>query len=178
MAELSTVARPYVRAAFNYALEHDQIDAWSEQLGVLAAISEHEKLGKIISAPELSAKAKAQVFIDLGGEGISQPMANFVHLLADKSRLTLLPEMSRQFAELKTAHEQSYDVQLTTAIALDETSQDKLIKALTEKLERPVNIRASVDQNLLAGVVIKVGDMVIDGSMRGRLDKLAKAINS
>jgi F-type H+-transporting ATPase subunit delta len=99
-------------------------------------------------------------------------------LLAQNKRLSLLPEIYQLFDALKTAQEQAVDVELTTAIALDEASQTNLAQALSTKLARKVNVQTVVDQHLLAGVIIKAGDLVIDGSMRGRLEKLAKAINS
>jgi F-type H+-transporting ATPase subunit delta len=178
VAELSTLARPYARAAFQYALGVNDLAGWARQLAILASVSQHDKLRPVMASPALSATQQAQIFADVCGDELATPVRNFVELLAQNKRLTLLPEIYRQFGELKTAQEQAVDIELTTAIALDESSQNKLAKALETRLARRVNIQTVVDQRLLAGVIIKAGDLVIDGSVRGRLEKLAKAINS
>lgn len=178
MAELSTLARPYAQAAFKYALEAQDLAGWSPQLATLARVSRHEKLRDLIDSPVYSADEQARILNDVCGDELTQPVRNFVQLLAQNKRLSLLPEIHRLFGDLKTAQEQAVDVELTTAIALDEAAEQKLVQSLSEKLARKVNIHTVVDQRLLAGVIIKAGDLVIDGSVRGRLEKLAKAINS
>lgn len=178
MAELSTVARPYAQAAFKYARDNGDLAGWSQQLATLVGVSQHEKLRGIIDSAAYSGTEQANTVNDLCGDELSQPVRNFVQLLAQNKRLSLLPEIHRLFGELKTAQEQAVDVELTTAIALDEAAEQKIVQSLGEKLARKVNLHTVVDQRLLAGVVIKAGDLVIDGSVRGRLEKLARAINS
>lgn len=178
MAELTTIARPYAKAAFQYACEASDLAAWGKQLATAAGASRYGVMQKHIATPSLSAQQQAQLLIDACGDELSSPVRNFIVLLAQNKRLSLLPEINQQFDALKTAQEQAVDVELTTAIALDDESQTKLADALSSKLARKVNIQTTVDQRLLAGVIIKAGDLVIDGSMRGRLEKLAKAINS
>jgi F-type H+-transporting ATPase subunit delta len=178
VAELTTLARPYAKAAFQYALEAKDLAGWGKQLATAAAASQHDKLRKVITSPSGSRQEQARTLITVCGDELTKPVCNFVELLAQNRRLTLLPEIYQLFDQLKTAQEQAVDVQLTTAIELDQTTQDKLAKALNTKLARKINIQTVVDQRLLAGVIIKAGDLVIDGSVRGRLEKLAKAINS
>lgn len=178
MAELTTLARPYAKAAFRYGLEAKDLAGWDKQLKTAAAISRYGVMRKKLATPSLSAQQQAQLLIDVYGEELQAPMRNFIVLLAQNRRLLLLPEIYQMFDALKTAHEQAIDVELTTAIALDDASQTNLAQALSSKLARKVNVQTVVDQHLLAGVIIKAGDLVIDGSMRGRLEKLAKAINS
>lgn len=178
MAELTTLARPYAKAAFQYALEAKDLAGWDKQLATVAAASRYGVMQKMIATPSLSAQQQAQVLVDACGEALSSPVRNFIVLLAQNKRLVLLPEIYQLFDALKTAQEQAVDVELTTAVALDDASRDNLAAALGKRLDRKVNIQTVVDQRLLAGVIIKAGDLVIDGSMRGRLEKLAKAINS
>lgn len=178
MAELTTLARPYAKAAFQYALEAKDLAGWSKQLATVAAASRYGVMQSKIATPSLSAQQQAQLLIDVCGKELSSSVHNFIVLLAQNKRLLLLPQIYQMFDELKTAAEQAVDVELTTAIALDDESQTNLAKALSTKLARKVNVQTVVDQHLLAGVIIKAGDLVIDGSMRGRLEKLAKAINS
>lgn len=178
MAELTTLARPYAKAAFQYALEAKDLAGWSKQLATVAGASRYGIMHKMIASPSLSAQQQAQLLIDACGEELSPSVRNFIVLLARNKRLLLLPEIVVFYDALKTAQEQAVDVELTTAIALDDASQANLVQALSSKLARKVNVQTVVDQHLLAGVIIKAGDLVIDGSMRGRLEKLAKAINS
>ena len=178
MAELTTLARPYAKAAFQYAADAKDLAGWSKQLATVAAASRYGVMYKSISTPSLSAQQQAQLLIDACGDELSPSVRNFIVLLAQNKRLLLLPEIYQLFEALKNAQEQTVDVELTTALPLDEASQTNLAQALSSKLARKVNVQTVVDQHLLAGVIIKAGDLVIDGSMRGRLEKLAKAINS
>lgn len=178
MAELTTLARPYARAAFEYALEAGDLDGWSGQLATLAGASHYGAMEQLIASPSLSADQQAQALIDACADELTDPVRHYVQLLARNKRLALLPHIQQLFETLKHTHEQSVDVELTTAFELADDQQEQLAKALGEKLKRKVNVRAQVDRELMAGVIVKAGDLVIDGSMRGRLEKLAKAINS
>ncbi|MDO3387667.1 F0F1 ATP synthase subunit delta [Gilvimarinus sp. SDUM040013] len=178
MAELTTLARPYAKAAFAYARDHSDLASWATQLETLALVSEYGKAKEIVASPGVTPADQATALIEVCGEELSEKVKNFVQLLADNKRLALLPEVFTLFDALKSAQEQAVNVELTTAYELDDASQQKLADALSAKLERKVKVSAAIDQQLLAGAVIKAGDLVIDGSMRGRLEKLAKAINS
>lgn len=178
MAELITLARPYAKAAFGYACEAQDLSGWAQQLHLLANVSAHDVVGKVIGSPAISPEQQAQVLIDVCADELSAPVQNFVRLLAENKRLALLPQVVTLFEALKSAEEQAVDVELITAFALDDASEKKLADALSARLARKVKINSVVDQQLLAGAIIKAGDLVIDGSIRGRLEKLAKAINS
>ncbi|WP_027329768.1 F0F1 ATP synthase subunit delta [Marinimicrobium agarilyticum] len=178
MAELTTLARPYAKAAFQYALDAQDLSGWARQLATLAGASQYGAMVEVIASPSRSADQQAKALIDACGDELSEPVRNYVQLLAQNKRLILLPEIHELFEALKHLQEQSVEVELTTAFELADADQENLAKALEEKLKRKVSVRAEVDQELLAGVIVKAGDLVIDGSMRGRLEKLAKAINS
>jgi F-type H+-transporting ATPase subunit delta len=109
---------------------------------------------------------------------MDQAGKNFIVLLAEKQRLALLPEIALQFEQLKAAQEKSVDVNLTTAYALDDAQQQQLAQALSTKLGREVKLTSQVDKSILGGVVVRSDDLVIDGSVRARLAKLAEAMNS
>ena len=178
MAELSTLARPYARAAFYYARDAKQLDDWGRQLALLASVYQYDQVRSLLANPSITADAKAKVVTDIGGNELTAPVGNFVALLAHNKRLPLVPEIARLFDALKREYEQAVDIELTSAMAVDSAAEEKLAKALAEKLSRKVNIHTVIDNSLIAGAIIKAGDLVIDGSMRGRLEKLAKAINS
>src|SRR5690606_7452017 len=145
---------------------------WAKQLAILAGVSQYGAMESIISLPSSSAQQQAQALTDVCGDELTDPVRNFVQLLAQNKRLSLLPEVYQLFDTLKSLHEQAVDVNLITAFALEDSSQEQLAQALSKKLARKVNVQSQVDKSLLAGVIIKAGDLVIDGSMRGRLEKL------
>lgn len=178
MAEWSTLARPYAKAAFDYALGAGALDAWSQQLALVAAVAGTDKMVQVIESPALTVEQQAQTLVGLCGEELSEKVRNFVRVLADNKRLPLLPEIAAQFEQLKANQEKSVNVEVTSAFALGGDLADRLAQALRAKLQREVTIDSVVDRSLLGGVVVRAGDVVIDGSVRGRLAKLAKAMNS
>ncbi len=178
MAETSTLARPYARAAFEYAREHDALAQWSEQLATVAAVAADDGLQSVLDNPSMTAEQQARTVIEVCGDALGAEAKNFVSILAANKRLALLPEIYQQFARFKANLEKSVDVEVVSAFDLDDTARDKLAQVLSRKLEREVKVSTTTDRNLLGGVLIRAGDMVIDGSVRGRLNKLAEAMNS
>jgi len=178
MAELSTLARPYARAAFEYARGHEALDAWAQQLATAAAVVVEARLESLLDNPALTAEQQAQTLNEVCGDELGIEMKNFISILADNKRLSLLPEVRSQFVQFKTNLEKSIDVEVISAFDLSDETQEKLAGVLGKKLEREVNVSTRTDRDLLGGVLIRAGDMVIDGSVRGRLNKLAEAMNS
>jgi F-type H+-transporting ATPase subunit delta len=178
MAELSTLARPYAKAAFQFADKSSDLAGWSTQLATAAAVAKTDNMAKVLSSPSLTSEQQAQIFVDVCGEELSANGQNFIRVLAENKRLALLPEISALYEEFKSNREKSVDVEVATAFELDAALQEKLASALSSKLEREVNVHSKVEKSLLGGVVIRAADIVIDGSVRGRLAKLAEAMNS
>lgn len=178
MAELSTLARPYAKAAFEFANQAGDLSVWSEQLTVAAAISQHEKVASLLDSPSLTSDQQAAQFIALAGDSLGEKCQNFIRVLAENGRLALLPQVAEQFDTFKSNREKSVDVEVETAFELDQATQDLLSQALSKKLERDVNLHSTVNQELIGGVLIRAADVVIDDSVKGRLAKLAEAMNS
>lgn len=178
MAELTTLARPYAKAAFEYALAANKLQSWLSALQVLAAVAEQDHIKKFLSVSGFSVAQKATVFVQVCGDQLDENQQNFVHTLASNKRLSLLPFVKELFAKMKAQQEKTIDVEVTAAFELPVDLINKLAQALSAKLERKVSVQGSVDKSLLGGVVIHTGDMVIDGSVRGRLAKLAEAMKS
>jgi F-type H+-transporting ATPase subunit delta len=178
MAENSTLARPYAKAAFESALQLKQLEPWSKQLAILASISQYEKVKLLIVNPEFSAANKVETLKQLAGEALNEGGTNLVNVLAENRRLALLVEISQQFQALKAEHEKTANVLVTSAFSLSDSQQKMLVEKMTAKLSREVQVTVEIDESLLGGVVIRSGDMVIDGSVRGKLAKLAEAMNS
>lgn len=177
MAELSTLARPYARAAFEYAREHDAVSAWADQLATAAAVAASERVAAALDDPSLTDEQQAATLNGICGEEIGTPMQNFVRILAANKRIPLLSEIYSQFQLLKANLEKTVEVEVISAFDLSENMTDRLAQVLGRRLEREVRVSTSTDPALLGGVLIRAGDTVIDGSVRGRLDKLAEALN-
>lgn len=178
MAELSTLARPYARAAFEYAVSTNALDQWLVQLTSLASVIADDKIARMLASPAFTTDHQATQVIALFGNDLSDSVQNFVRVLAENKRLALLPYVTALFAEFKSNREKSVDVNIDSAFALTATVEKKLASALSKKLERDVKVSSQVDESLIGGVVIRAADVVIDASIRGRLNKLAKAMNS
>lgn len=180
MSELNTVARPYSKAAFEYAQEHGNLDQWTNGLALAAEVAKDSLLAeKVLGNPALTFQQKAEIVLSVFAEDqLDQAGKNFVFLLAENGRLALLPVIAAQFEMFKAAMEKTVDVDLTTAYPLADEQQHKLAQALGNKLGRDVNLTSNVDKSIIGGVVIRADDLVIDGSVRARLAKLAEAMNS
>ncbi len=178
MAELTTLARPYAKAAFEFAQSQNKLTEWSAMLGLASAVSVDETVQQVLRVPRMTGEAKANTFIEVCGDKLDAKVQNFLHLLAENDRLLLLPEITELFELLKAEQEKSVDVEVTSAFALNNEQKDKLAKVLSARLSREVRLHATEDSSLIGGVVIRAGDLVIDGSVRGKIAKLAEALKS
>ena len=178
MAELTTLARPYAKAAFEYAQAHQQLANWSAMLGLAAAVSQDDTMQRVLKAPRLTSTEKATTFVEVCGDKFDAQARNFLSIVSENNRMELLPEIADMFELYKAEQEQSVDVDVTSAFALSDEQQDKLAKVLSARLGREVRLHAAEDASLIGGVVIRAGDLVIDGSVRGKLAKLAEALKS
>lgn len=178
MAELTTVARPYAKAAFQFADENGKLADWSAMLGFAAAVSREQNVAGFLANPKITSEQKAQSFINLCADRLDAAGRNFVTLLAQNKRLPALSEIAALFETFKSQKEQSVDVEIVSAFALTTDQAGNLASALKKKLGRDVNVTTAVDTSILGGAIIKAGDLVIDGSVRGKLAKLADTLNS
>lgn len=178
MAELSTVARPYTKAAFESALEQKSLDQWSEMLELAAQAAQDQQVAELLRNPALAAEHKAGLILDICADKLSEQCQNFIKILAENKRLPVLPEISALFDRLKAEQQKSVDVEITSAFKLTKEQQNKLAQALGTKLDREVNITSSQDKSLIGGLIVRTDDLVIDGSVRGKLQKLAEALSS
>ena len=177
MAEWITLARPYAKAAFDYAREQNALAEWSRQLNLAAAVIGSDKVVQIVESPAFTARQQADALIAVLGADLADKPANFLRTLAANKRLPLLPEIAELFDQFKARQENAVDVEVASAFPLGGDVADRLATALRGKLQRDIKLSTVVDKSLLGGVVVRSGDVVIDGSVRGRLEKLAKAMN-
>lgn len=180
MAELITVARPYAKAAFEYANAEGKLELaiWSTQLALAAAIVQNADFARYLSRPSMTvAEQETALFTALGG-GLSTHVRNFLSLVAANKRLMALPAIAESYEVLKAQAENTADVVVTSAYAMDEEQQNVLAKQLAAKWGRRINIRTEIDAALIGGVVVRTGDLVIDASVRGKLAKLTATLNT
>lgn len=178
MAELTTIARPYAKAAFLYASEKNSLDQWEESLALLAALVQDEQLSSALENPRLGSADKAALLAEVCGDTLDEGGRNLVAQLADNKRLGLLPTIHQLYHELKAQQQQFADVEVLSAFELSDAESDKLVAALKQRLGVDVRVNTKVDQSLIGGVLVRAGDTVIDNSVRGRLLKLAEQLNS
>ena len=177
-AELSTIARPYARAAFSYAPDtQGGLGQWSRMLVLLAAAVREPVVRAALDNPRLTTADETGLLLQLMGDDINAEGRNFLGILAENGRLALLPTISEQFELLKSNHEKTMDVAVTSAFEVSEQEKSALETALKTRLQRDIRLESTVDKSLIGGVVIKAEDTVIDDSVKGRLARLAQALN-
>jgi F-type H+-transporting ATPase subunit delta len=178
VAERATIARPYAKAAFQYALDAKAFADWSQGLKAAAEIVADPRVAALTKSPQSSQADLVSLIADVAGNKLNAGMQNFVHVLAENHRLLLLPEIAAHYEALRSDVENTIDVEVVSAVALNSAQTDKLSQALGVRLKRKVRMQNSVDATLLGGAVVRAGDLVIDGSLKGRLQRLATELGS
>ncbi len=175
MAQAITLARPYARAAFEVAHGTGTLDAWSQALAFAATVARDARVGVLASDPRVLAEQLVALHLPAGITA-DAPFAQFLAEMAEQRRLPLLPEVAELYEALKRESESQLLVKVTSAMALDAAQAEQLKTSLRRRFKREIALETRVDAALLAGVVIDTGEQVIDGSARGRLEKLASAL--
>lgn len=173
---ITTIARPYAIAAFEYALQKNTLPAWEGMLRSAALLVEQKAIVTLLSSPEVSRKKIADLFCDILSTVLDTERQNFICLLAENNRLPVLPDIANLFANYRAEQEKKMTVQVVSAITLDETYKHKLAARLTKRLQRQVSLQCAIDPTLLGGVLVRAGDRVIDGSVRGKLNRLYESL--
>ncbi|MDE2136681.1 MAG: F0F1 ATP synthase subunit delta [Gammaproteobacteria bacterium] len=173
MADKSTIARPYARAAFEEARLDEQLEPWSQALHTGAAVVADPRIEVLLGNPHVTPEQLAQLVIGIAGARLGEHGANFIRTLAANRRLAVLPEIAALFDTLKDAEQGVADVTVTSAAPLDAAQQKTLEGALAKRLRRTVRLHCATDPALIGGAVVRSGDLVIDGSLRTRLERIA-----
>lgn len=176
MAEPDTIARPYAKAAFASAHAAGRLADWSRMLSAAATGATDEAFARLVGNPHVAPDALALVLADVADA--DEQGRSFLRVLAERRRLPALPAIHAQYEALRAESEHRVDVELVSAMPLTDAQQQKFEQALKKRLGREVVIQARTDASLIGGAVIRAGDLVIDGSVRGRLEKLATALSS
>lgn len=176
MAETATIARPYAEAVFGLADKAGAGAAWLGMLAIMAQVAGNPDMRSCIGNPNVGPKALYDLFIALCREDFPAEARNFVRVLIANDRLALLPEIHAQFADLKNEREGVLEAEIRSAFPLDNAQINGLVADISRRFKRRVQPRVTVDRELIGGVRITVGDEVIDGSVRGKLDNMAAAL--
>ena len=173
MAERITTARPYAKAIFSLARKSNTLAATSAGLIRAAETVADPRVHALLGSPHVTAAQLAELVIGVAGASLDEHSKNFVSLLAQNRRLGFLPEIAALFEQMKAEVENAVDVDVVSASKLTPDQESRYAAALQKKLGRQVRLHTRVDGSLLGGAVLKTGDLVIDGSIKGRLDRLA-----
>ncbi|PID33824.1 MAG: F0F1 ATP synthase subunit delta [Thiotrichales bacterium] len=176
MSELTTVARPYARAVFEMAESTGSLGEWSEMLSFMGSVAGDKEVSVLLATPKMAKQAGAKAFLQICDGKLNDQAKNLVNMLAENDRLSLLPEISEIYEVLKDEAEGSIEALVTSAKALTESEEMSISDALKKRLGRDVKIKVSVDETLLGGAIIQAGDLVIDGTLKGRLSKMTSVM--
>ena len=177
MSELTTVARPYAKAAFDFAVEKDAIAKWQEMLAFAGEVAANEDMHQLLTGA-VAADTLADIFNNVCGEQLDEHGQNLVKVLAENKRLAALPGISTLFDAFKADYDKEIEVDVTSASTLTDAQQNELVASLEKRLARKVKLNCNVDPALIAGMVINAGDTVIDGSVKSKLNRLADALQA
>lgn len=176
MSELTTIARPYAKAAFEFAVDKNAVADWNNMLEFAAQVANNQQVLSYVSSK--ASEEQAEIFISVCAEQINEYGQNLIKVLAENGRLAALPAVAELFTAFKAEYDKEIDVDITSATELAVSQQDALVSALEKRFSRKIKLNCSVDEMLVGGLVVKAGDNVIDGSIRGKLNRLATTLQS
>ena len=177
MTETTTIARPYAQAVFELARDHDKFVHWSDTLGFLAAVAGDPQMLAMLDNPRLTEKQLTDLFLDICGERIDESGKNFVLMLAENRRLGVLSEIAALYEDLRREAEGVVRGEVISAFPVSEEQLKNIATALKTRLGREVELECTTDESLVGGAVVRAGDLVIDGSVKGKLKRLANTLS-
>ncbi|KTD45851.1 ATP synthase F1 subunit delta [Legionella rubrilucens] len=180
MSETITIARPYAKAIFEHALHKGKLTEWSTILFAASQIALNDQVISFISNPAATIEQQITLMAEplkkMADTGEIQALDNFVRTLAENKRLQILPDIYVLFEAMRSEQEKTLTISVTSYSTLSNTQEKELIDALSKRLQRRVTLKVAIDKSLLGGAIIKAGDLVIDGSVRGKLNKLGAGL--
>ena len=176
MAEKTTIARPYAQAILALAKEQNALQQWSEMLQFTSVVAADEDMAALIASPRLSSEQLAELFLEICGDQLNKYGQNMIRILAENDRLDILAEITVLFEVERGLSEGTVEAQVISAIELNDSQKSSITESLKKRLGRDITLDCSVDAAIVGGAIIRAGDVVIDGSVIGKLDKLAAAL--
>ncbi|MGD9592104.1 MAG: F0F1 ATP synthase subunit delta [Candidatus Berkiella sp.] len=176
MSKNRTYARPYAKAAFELAHSENALANWSSMLAFAAMVASDKQAATLAKDPQFTTKQLVDLYLSLGKEVFTQQMQNLIAVLGKFKRLALLPDIANLYEEMRAIAERVNKVELISAFELNDKDQEQFVKALKNRMNCNIELDCKIDKSILGGAIIRSGDLVIDGSIRGRLAKLGDAI--
>lgn len=177
MSDLTGIARPYARAVYELAKEKGTFDKWTDMMTFLSAVVQDENMVEALDSPKMTDAQKAELLEAVSEGQLDDPGKNLINVLSENDRLSLIPEICTLYEAYRDEDKGVIEAEVFSARALSKDDEKKLAAALKKRLGCEVKIVSKVDESLLGGAIIHAGDLVIDGSIQGRLGKLATALS-
>lgn len=178
MSSLTTLARPYAKAAFQIAQSEKDLPQWDEMLALAASIAGDATVSKLLQNPEVSAEQAQGLISDAAGDNFDARFRGYLTVLAENGRLPLLGEIRAIYARLRERAERRLVARVVSAVGLSEDQGERMSRALSKRFDADVELQNEIDPGVIGGAVIYAGDEVIDGSLKGRLRKLEQSLLS
>jgi F-type H+-transporting ATPase subunit delta len=176
MAEMITIARPYAEAVFKLAIEKKTASQWSDMLELMATVARDADMANLVGNPKVDRAQLAEIFESVCEGKLDEDARQLIRLLVENHRIAALPAIHAQFETLRHQHEGILDAQITSAFSMSTPELNALVNGLEKRFGRKIRAEVTVDSSLIGGVKVTVGDLVIDGSVRARIDQMAVAI--
>ena len=177
MSSLTTLARPYAKAAFELANSDCNLAAWDDMLSAVAIITADEGMANWLQSPHSTAEKAVEIIVEAMGGEVDSRFQGYLGVLADNDRLSLCSEISRMFEYLRADAERRLQVRVVSATALQEADIERMQSALAKRFDREITLSNEIDTDVLGGAIIYAGDQVIDGSLLGRLKRLEASLS-
>ena len=177
MSSLTTLARPYAKAAFELADNDCNLAAWDDMLSAVAVVTSDESMADWLQSPHSTADKAVEIIIEALGGDIDTRFQSYLGVLADNGRLSLCTEISRMFEELRQIAEKRLQVRVVSAVALQQSEAERMQAALAKRFDREITLKNEIDAEVIGGAIIYAGDQVIDGSLLGRLNRLETSLS-
>ncbi|GEM81241.1 F0F1 ATP synthase subunit delta [Vibrio superstes] len=182
MSDYTSIAHPYAKASFDFALSEDKLQEWQSMLSILVAVAEEETIANEISSAEgagtQQAEELANIIVEVCQGLVDEHVVNLIRVLAENGRLSVVRELFELFSELKDEHERVVSVTVTSSESLTKEQVASLTAALEKKLERRVELEQVLDNTLVGGIVVQAGETVIDGSLNTSISRLASQLHA
>lgn len=176
MSEIATLARPYAEAVFKRAKETGAAGKWSEMLRFLSVVMQDKDIAAASNNPKISRQRLTELLLDICADRVNEEGVNFIKLLVQNGRLSLVSHIAKLYEQYKADDEGYVDVDVLTAFSFNDEQQKQFTETLEKTLNKKVHMNVAVDKSLIGGVLIRAGDRVIDGSIKGQLQQLAKRL--
>jgi F-type H+-transporting ATPase subunit delta len=177
MSSLTTLARPYAKAAFELARTDDKLATWDDLLAASAAVTTDEGMARWLQSPHSTAEKAVEIIVEAIGGDVDLRFQGYLGVLADNDRLSLCGEISRLFQRLRADAEKRLQVRVVSAVGLEGSQIERIRSALAKRFDREITLDNEIDSDVLGGAIIYAGDQVIDGSLLGRLKRLEASLN-